>query len=76
MATSFKKNTKVKLGVLTDIDMLLIGRKRCKRRHVSLYQYSKVNNKYMKDCNKNKESLYLQYWDVNYLYGWQCHKSF
>ena len=33
----------------------------------STYQYTKANNKYMKDCNKNKESTYLQYWDV---YGW------
>ena len=24
----------------------------------------------MKDYNKNKESLYLKYWDVNNLYGW------
>ena len=23
----------------------------------------------MKDYDKNKESLYLQYWDVNSLYG-------
>ena len=30
----------------------------------------KANNKYMKDYDKNKESLYLQYWDVNTLYDW------
>ena len=23
----------------------------------------------MKDCHKNKELLYLKYWDVNSLYG-------
>ena len=34
-----------------------------------IYRYTKVNNKYMKECNKNKESYYLQYWDVNNLSG-------
>ena len=24
----------------------------------------------MKDCDKNKESSYLQYWNVNNLCGW------
>ena len=36
----------------------------------SIYRYTKANNKYMKDYNKNKESTYLQYWDVNSSYGW------
>ena len=35
----------------------------------------KLITKYMKDDGKNKESSYLQYWDVNNLYGWAMPKK-
>ena len=36
----------------------------------SIYRYAKTNNKYIKDCDKNKESSCIQYWDENNLYDW------
>ena len=71
------KKTKVKLDLLTDIDMLLIAEKSIRGGiYHSIYRYAKANDKYMKGYDKKKESSYLKYWDVNNLYGWQCHKSF
>ena len=68
--SSFKK-TKLKLELLTDIGMLLMVEKRIRGgiRH-GIHRYAKANSKYMKDYDKNKESSYLKYWDVNNLYGW------
>ena len=69
------KETKVKQHFVADIDMLLLVEKVIKWGiwH-SVYQYAKANKKYMKDYDENKESSYLQYWDVNGLYGWDLTK--
>ena len=42
----------------------------------SIYRYEKVKNRYTKDYDKHKESSYLQFWDVNNLYGWAMSQSF
>ena len=70
MARSFKK-TEVKLELLTDVDMLLLVEKGI-RGGIShaIRRYAKANNKHMKDYDKNRESSYLNYWYVTYLYGW------
>ena len=65
------KKTKVKLDLLTDINMLLMVEKAIRGGIFhSIYWYAKANNKYMKDYHKNRESSYIQYCDVNNLYGW------
>ena len=64
------KKTKVKLDLLSDINMLFMVEKSiiggiCQ----SIYLYEKAHNKNMKDYDKNKELSYIQYCDINNLYG-------
>ena len=69
------KNREVKIELLGDTDMLLMVEKGVRGGIChAIHQYAKVNNKYMKDCDKNKESSYLKNWDVNNLYGWTMSK--
>ena len=64
------EKTKVKLDLLTNTDMLLMAEKDIRGEICrSIYRYAKFNNKYIKDYDKNKKSSYLQYWNVNNLYG-------
>ena len=71
------KNTKVRLDLLTDVDMLLTVEKDIRGGVChSIYWYEKANNKYLKDCYKDKESSYLQYWDTNNFYSFGVPQSF
>ena len=65
------KKTGVKLELITDYDMILMIEKgirggTCRAAH----SYAKVNNKYMKNYNKNIDSSYIEHLDANNLYGW------
>ena len=57
---AFKK-TKVKLELLTDINMLLMVEKWIRGGIILAIHGYKKANKYMKDCEANKESPYLKY---------------
>ena len=57
---------KVRLELLTDIDMLLMIEKdirggMCR----AIRRYVEANNKYMKDYDTNKKSSYLKYWAMS-----------
>lgn len=65
------KETKCKLELLTDIDMLLMIESGVRGGLTqSVTRNVKANHKYLKDYNPNQESIYLGYFDANNLYGW------
>jgi len=63
--------TKVKLDLISDIDMQLFIEKGL-RGGISyiIHRYAKANNKYLKDYNPELDDSYLMYLDANNLYGW------
>ena len=65
------KKAGVKLELITDYEMILMIEKAirggtCQATH----GYTKANNKYMKNYDKNIESSYIEHLDANNLYGW------
>ena len=72
------KRTKVKLNLLFDIDMLLTVEKSIRGgMHHAIQRYVKADNKYMKNCDKDKGSLlYLKFWDMHNLYIWAMSQKF
>ena len=66
------KCTGIKLGLLTDPNMLLMFEHGISGRITqAVRKYASVNNKYMGDkFDPNEGTTYLQYLDTNNLYGW------
>ena len=63
------KQTRVELEQFTDYNMLLMTEKGIKDRKCNVIQrYAKANNKYMRNYDKNIESLYLMYLDAKNLH--------
>ena len=70
------KVTKAEIDTFTDIDMILMTEKVIR---VGLTQVVKkhvlANNKYLPDNDSTKNSVFLQYLDANYLYGYSMCKK-
>ena len=65
------KKTKVELELSTYIDMLSMVEKAIRGGICQgMYRYAKANNNNMKNYNKNNESSYIEYLDVNNLNEW------
>ncbi len=65
------KYTGVSLDLISDPDMYLMV-ERGIRGGIStiMKRYAKSNNKYVKDYDKENESIFIPYLDANNLYGW------
>ena len=69
MTSSNNKHPEVKLDLLTNTDILIMVRKGIRSRIChDINRYEEINSKYSANYDKNKESLYLQCWNVNNLH--------
>ena len=70
------KETGQELELLHDYDMLMMFERGIRGgiSHISK-RYVEANNKFMKDYDPDKPSLYIQYLDANNLYGWAMSQS-
>ncbi|KAL4153747.1 hypothetical protein QTP88_001580 [Uroleucon formosanum] len=68
---SMLKYTSIKLGLLTDYDMLLYIEKGIRGGLVqAIMRYAKANNPKVPDYDETKEKSWVIYQDCNNLYGW------
>ena len=65
------KHTRVELELLRDVDMLLMFEQGIRGGITqAVKRYARANNKYMRDCDSDEASTFLQYLVANNLYGW------
>ena len=65
------KMTGVRLDLLSDVDMLNFIEKGMRGGISTIaHRYALANNKYMKNYDPQKKSIYIPYLDANNLYGW------
>ena len=70
------EKARVKLELLTDIDMTMIVEKGIRGGIChAIHKYPKANNKYMKNYDKDMELPYLKYLGAKNLYGWAISKN-